>query len=86
MQVLYVEFLKKNVLQAALIVILAQIGCFVPAKFASLRCVDRLFTRIGTGDSIENTSSSFMEEMQVRCGNSQGQPTTMNLPQLWRAT
>ena len=73
------------VLQAALIVILAQIGCFVPAKFASLRCVDRLFTRIGTGDSIENNSSSFMEEMQVRLRTPQGQPATIALPQLWRA-
>lgn len=48
----------------ALIVIMAQIGCFVPAKFASLRVVDRLFTRIGTSDSIETNSSSFLVEMQ----------------------
>ena len=72
-------------MQAALIVILAQIGCFVPARFASLRCVDRLFTRIGTGDSIENNSSSFMEEMQVKLRDSLSQLTTTDLPQLWRA-
>jgi len=45
-------------------VIMAQIGSFVPAKFASLRLVDKLFTRIGTSDSIETNSSSFMVEMQ----------------------
>lgn len=52
-------------LQVALITVLAQIGCRVPASFASIRCVDRLFARMGTGDSIETNSSSFMVEMQV---------------------
>lgn len=42
-----------------------QVGCFVPAAFASLTPVDRLFTRIGTGDCLETNSSSFMVEMQV---------------------
>ena len=51
-------------LQVALIVIMAQIGSFVPAKFASVRLVDKLFTRIGTSDCIESNSSSFMVEMQ----------------------
>ena len=51
-------------MQVALIVIMAQIGSFVPAKFASVRLVDKLFTRIGTSDSIESNSSSFMVEMQ----------------------
>ena len=51
-------------LQVALIVIMAQLGCRVPAAFASVRPVDRLFTRIGTNDSIETNSSSFMVEMQ----------------------
>lgn len=51
--------------QVALIVIMAQIGCLVPATFASIRIVDRLLTRIGTGDQIESNSSSFMVEMQV---------------------
>lgn len=49
----------------ALIVIMAQIGSFVPAEFASVRCIDRMLTRIGTGDCIETNSSSFMLEMQV---------------------
>ncbi|KAL6644166.1 hypothetical protein ACP70R_015774 [Stipagrostis hirtigluma subsp. patula] len=43
--------------QICLIVILAQIGCYVPAQFASLRVVDRIFTRIGNGDNVENNSS-----------------------------
>eukprot|EP00898_Chlorokybus_atmophyticus_P008950 jgi/Chlat1/9056/Chrsp94S08358 len=45
--------------QVALIVILAQIGCFVPAKFASLRPLDRLLTCIGTGDNLESNASSL---------------------------
>ena len=52
-------------MQVALIVILAQIGCLVPAKAASLSCVDKLFTHFGTGDSVETNSSSFMMEMKV---------------------
>ena len=43
---------------------MAQIGSFVPASFASVPMVDKLFTRIGTSDSIETNSSSFMVEMQ----------------------
>ncbi|EIE21559.1 hypothetical protein COCSUDRAFT_17595 [Coccomyxa subellipsoidea C-169] len=46
--------------QVALITILAHMGCHVPARLASLRPVDGLLTRIGTSDSIENNSSSFM--------------------------
>lgn len=50
--------------QICLIVILAQIGCYVPAQFASLRVLDRIFTRIGNGDNVENNSSTFMTEMK----------------------
>ncbi|CAM6026782.1 unnamed protein product [Sphagnum balticum] len=50
--------------QVALITILAHIGCYVPAKFASLRVVDRIFTRIGTEDNLELNSSTFMTEMR----------------------
>ncbi|XP_077235396.1 MUTS-like protein 4 isoform X2 [Tasmannia lanceolata] len=50
--------------QVCLIVILAQIGCYVPARFSSLRVVDRIFTRIGTGDNLESNSSTFMTEMK----------------------
>ncbi|GJP74826.1 hypothetical protein CLOP_g5358 [Closterium sp. NIES-67] len=44
--------------QVALLTILAHIGCYVPARFASFRVVDRIFTRIGTGESIEENSST----------------------------
>ncbi|KAF6141600.1 hypothetical protein GIB67_001152 [Kingdonia uniflora] len=50
--------------QVCLIVILAQIGCYVPARFSSLRVVDRIFTRMGTGDNLESNSSTFMTEMK----------------------
>ncbi|KAL6550163.1 MutS protein msh4 [Orobanche minor] len=44
--------------QICLVVILAQIGCYVPARFATLRVVDRIFTRMGTTDSVESNSST----------------------------
>ncbi|XP_059644121.1 DNA mismatch repair protein MSH4 [Cornus florida] len=50
--------------QVCLIVILAQIGCYVPARFATLRVTDRIFTRMGTVDNIESNSSTFMTEMK----------------------
>ncbi|XP_063943831.1 DNA mismatch repair protein MSH4 isoform X4 [Daucus carota subsp. sativus] len=50
--------------QVCLIIILAQIGCYVPANFATLRAVDRIFTRMGTGDNLESNSSTFMTEMK----------------------
>ncbi|KAJ3689018.1 hypothetical protein LUZ61_018182 [Rhynchospora tenuis] len=50
--------------QICQIAILAQIGCYVPARFASLRVADRIFTRIGIEDSIESNSSTFMTEMK----------------------
>lgn len=51
--------------QIALAVIMAQIGFYVPASFASVTPVDKIFTRMGTRDDIETSSSSFMEEMEV---------------------
>lgn len=51
--------------QVALVVVMAQAGSFVPAAFASLPPRDRLLSRLGTGDSLETCSSSFMVEMQV---------------------
>ncbi|XRP96390.1 DNA mismatch repair protein MutS [Methanocaldococcus sp. 16A] len=47
----------------ALITIMAQIGCFVPAKYAVIGVVDRIFTRIGTVDDITRGYSSFMVEI-----------------------
>ncbi|CAH8337856.1 unnamed protein product [Eruca vesicaria subsp. sativa] len=50
--------------QVCLVVILAQIGCYVPARFATMRVVDRIFTRMGTMDNLESNSSTFMTEMR----------------------
>lgn len=49
--------------QVALIVILAQMGCFVPAKRARIPIVDRIFTRIGASDDLAGGQSTFMVEM-----------------------
>lgn len=49
--------------QAALTAILAQIGCFIPAKSANLAIIDRIFTRIGAGDDLTGGQSTFMVEM-----------------------
>lgn len=49
--------------QTALIVIMAQMGCFVPAKSAKLFIVDQIFTRIGASDDISTGQSTFMVEM-----------------------
>jgi len=49
--------------QVALIVLLAQIGSFVPADAATIGLVDRIFTRIGAGEDIASGQSTFMVEM-----------------------
>jgi DNA mismatch repair protein MutS len=52
-------FLRQN----ALLAILAQAGCFVPAKSLRLGVVDRLFSRVGAGDDLARGRSTFMAEM-----------------------
>jgi DNA mismatch repair protein MutS len=52
-------FLRQN----ALIVVLAQCGCFVPAKTARIGVVDRLFSRVGAADDLARGRSTFMVEM-----------------------
>jgi DNA mismatch repair protein MutS len=49
--------------QAGLIVLLAQIGSFVPAKKASIGIVDRIYTRVGASDNIASGESTFLVEM-----------------------
>ncbi len=52
-------FLRQN----ALITILAQIGCYVPADYASLGIVDAIFSRVGSADNLFQDQSTFMVEM-----------------------
>jgi len=52
-------FLRQN----ALITILAQIGCYVPASYAELGIVDAIFSRVGSADNLYRDQSTFMVEM-----------------------
>jgi DNA mismatch repair protein MutS len=49
--------------QTALIVLMSQMGCFVPASSASIGLVDKVFTRVGASDNISSGESTFMVEM-----------------------
>lgn len=49
--------------QTALIVLMAQMGCFVPAKAAHIGLIDKIFTRVGASDNLSSGESTFMVEM-----------------------
>lgn len=49
--------------QTALTVLLAQVGCFVPARHAEIGIVDKIYTRVGASDNISQGESTFMVEM-----------------------
>jgi DNA mismatch repair protein MutS len=49
--------------QTALIVLMAQMGCFVPAQYAEIGLIDKLFTRVGASDNLSLGESTFMVEM-----------------------
>lgn len=49
--------------QTALVVLMAQMGCFVPASFARIGIIDKVFTRVGASDNLSKGESTFMVEM-----------------------
>lgn len=62
----------------ALIILMAQIGCFVPAKKCEMPIFDKIFTRIGASDDILSGQSTFMVEM-TEANNALSQATEHSL-------
>jgi len=78
------SYLRQN----ALIVLLAQIGSFVPARFARVGVVDRIFTRVGASDNLVFGRSTFMVEMQEMANilNNATEKSLVILDELGRGT
>ncbi|MBV9280551.1 MAG: DNA mismatch repair protein MutS, partial [Chloroflexi bacterium] len=74
--------------QVALIVLMAQIGCFVPAERAHIGLVDRIFTRVGAQDDIASGQSTFMVEMVETANilNHAGRRSLLVLDEIGRGT
>jgi DNA mismatch repair protein MutS len=77
-------FLRQN----ALIVVLAQMGCFVPATSAHIGAVDRLFSRVGAADDLARGRSTFMVEMVEAAAilNQSGNRSLVILDEIGRGT
>src|SRR5467141_170677 len=74
--------------QVALIVLMAQIGSFVPAAIAEIGLVDRIFTRVGANDDLARGQSTFMVEMNETSNivNNATQPSLVILDEIGRGT
>ncbi len=74
--------------QAALIVLLAHIGSFVPAESARIGPIDRIFTRIGAGDDLARGASTFMVEMSETANilNNAGERSLVLMDEIGRGT
>lgn len=74
--------------QTALIVLMAQIGCFVPADAALIGVVDKIFTRVGASDNISMGESTFMVEMNEAASiiNNLSQKSLVLFDELGRGT
>lgn len=74
--------------QTALIVLMAQIGSFVPASYAKIGVVDRIFTRVGASDDLASGQSTFMVEMTELANiiNSATQKSLVVLDEIGRGT
>lgn len=74
--------------QVALIILMAHIGCYVPADYAKISIVDKVFTRIGASDDLVSGQSTFMLEMSEMAGilNSATEQSFIILDEIGRGT
>ncbi|MGD8492015.1 MAG: DNA mismatch repair protein MutS [Desulfobacterales bacterium] len=80
---------KSTVLrQVALLVIMAQMGSFIPARKATIGIVDRIFTRVGALDNLSHGQSTFMVEMQETANilNNAGERSLIIMDEIGRGT